>query len=86
MSTGMMADADSYGDVRPADLFEVLCHYLRLGLGVADSGGNELDVEFIRLQQQCQRPCVVDIVTDIRVEDDGDLAGDSRESITNTGT
>jgi hypothetical protein len=65
-----LLDPDADGNVGPADPVEELGHYPGLRLGVPQGGHDQLAVQLRRLKKNTQRPRVVDIVADIRVEND----------------
>lgn len=73
MVTFVLLNADADGDIRPADGLQELGYGLSFRFRVADLGRNQFDVEFGRLQEQGQRPGIIDIVADIGIEDDRDF-------------
>jgi len=63
-------DAGSYRDVRAADFGEETVEKLGAGLGVTKRGGDAEDLEFGAAESEGDSEGVVNVVTDVSVNDD----------------
>jgi hypothetical protein len=65
-----LLDADADGDVAPAGSLQELHHNSGLGLGIADSRHDQPAVQLGRPKHRRNSPSIVDVVTNIGIEDD----------------